>query len=43
MRLEGKMHQIPHGELEMRPWWVGPTFSTVLLLEGTGLGVGECK
>jgi serine/threonine protein kinase len=20
MRLEGKMHQIPHGELEMRPW-----------------------
>jgi hypothetical protein len=21
MRLEGKMHQIPHRELEMRPWW----------------------
>jgi hypothetical protein len=20
MRVEGKMHQIPHGELEMRPW-----------------------
>jgi hypothetical protein len=23
MRLKGKMHQIPHGELEMRPLWLG--------------------